>query len=109
MPHCETCFSCRLLQEGIGPETKFNFICEDELAAQYKDDLKLKYTLYIDGKPAGKYDQIPGYVPGYNYDGMTMGRFPGIRYSPTVFHGMNYSLVCPWNYSGMSLKLFLYS
>ena len=55
-------------KEVIGPETKFNFICEDELAAQYKDDLSLRYTLFIDGKPAGVYDQIPGYIPGYDYE-----------------------------------------
>ena len=47
----ENCF-----KEVIGPNTKFNFTCEDALTAQYPSDLDLTYTLYVDGQPAG----LPG-------------------------------------------------
>ncbi|RXA20244.1 hypothetical protein EQO05_06630 [Methanosarcina sp. MSH10X1] len=90
-------------KEVIGPETKFNFICEDALATQYKDDLSLKYTLFIDGKPAGEYDQIPGYIPGYDYedgsgeipwnevfpDGISWEElFPGMPWEEIIFPGI---------------------
>lgn len=87
-------------KEVIGPETKFNFICEDELAAQYKEDLKLRYTLFIDGKPAGVYDQIPGHIPGYNYED-EYGQIPWDEIFPEgipwdeLFPGMSWDELFP--------------
>jgi hypothetical protein len=87
-------------KEVIGPETKFNFICEDELAAQYKEDLKLRYTLFIDGKPAGVYDQIPGHIPGYNYED-EYGQIPWDELFPEgipwdeLFPGMSWDELFP--------------
>ncbi|MDD4522273.1 MAG: Ig-like domain-containing protein [Methanosarcina sp.] len=87
-------------KEIIGP-TDFRFVCEDASAAEY--DLDLTYALYIDGKPAAIYTDIPGYTPGYDYedgyeqipwddifpDGIDWEElFPGMPWEELVFPGI---------------------
>lgn len=87
-------------KEIIG-STDFKFVCEDALAAEH--GLDLTYTLYIDGKPAADYTDIPGYTPGSGYedgseqipwdeifpDGISWEElFPGMPWEELLFPGI---------------------